>query len=51
MNEMEVFEKINSGVKLDHAKFIIAKQYLLNSSTNTRLLDLQFIITQFLAAS
>lgn len=46
--ENEIFERINNGVKLDQAKFIIAKQYLLNSAIKARFIDVHTTLNQFL---
>jgi hypothetical protein len=50
MDEHQVFQQINDGVKLDQAKYIVAKQYLISSAIKVRTLDLQAAINQFLFA-
>jgi hypothetical protein len=50
MDALQVFQQINDGVKLDQAKYIVAKQYLISSSIKVRTLDLQTTVDQFLMA-
>ncbi len=48
MDEQQVFQQINNGVKLDQAKYIVAKRYLISSAMKVRTLDLRTIVNPFL---
>ncbi|HML39404.1 MAG TPA: hypothetical protein PKD23_01860 [Bellilinea sp.] len=51
MNEHEIYERINTSVKLDQAKYMIAKQFLLSAVINVRIIDILNILNRFLATN